>query len=318
MRLLVTGGFGYLGGRLTQFLVSKAGYEILLGSRQQARSPPWLPQVKVAQTRWDSLIGLEEICKGVDAVVHLAGMNAQDCAADPVAALEFNAVATARLLQAAVQQGVNRFIYVSTAHVYGSPLTGVITEETCPVSLHPYATSHRAGEDMVLAAHQRRDIEGVVIRLSNAYGAPAHKDANCWTLLVNDLCRQAVMNRGIVLRSSGLQQRDFIPLHDVCRAIEHLLYQPARDIGNGLFNVGGECSMTVWEMAQRIAQCCYETLAYMPKLKRPEPASNENSIALRYDISKLKHTGFCIEGDAESEITKTLRMCIAMQYSQDT
>ena len=76
-------------------------------------------------------------------------MNAQNCVTDPVAALEVNAVATARLLQAAIRQGAKRFIYLSTAHVYGSSLSGVITEETCPASLCPYAASHRAGEDVV-------------------------------------------------------------------------------------------------------------------------------------------------------------------------
>src|SRR6267143_1950356 len=116
MKLLITGGFGYLGGRLAQFL-APAGYEILLGTRRQSAPPFWLPQSKVVQTQWSSPTGLEHVCVGVDAVVHLAGMNAQDCAADPVMAVEFNAGATASLLHAAVRQRVRRFIHVSTAHV---------------------------------------------------------------------------------------------------------------------------------------------------------------------------------------------------------
>ena len=170
MRILITGGFGYLGGRLAQFLANQAGYTILLGSRQQTRPPDWLSHVEVVQTRWDSPASLEQVCIGVNAVVHLAGMNAQDCTADPAAALEVNGLTTARLLNVAIKQRVKRFIYLSTAHIYGTPLAGVITEETCPTNLHPYATSHRAGEDVVLAAHQRGEIEGIVIRLSNGYG----------------------------------------------------------------------------------------------------------------------------------------------------
>src|SRR5207245_1641136 len=105
-----------------------------------------------------------------------------------------------KLTDAAKRAGVRRVVYVSTAHVYGAPLAGVITEASCAVSLHPYATSHRAAEDVVRAAHERKTIEGVVIRLSNAYGAPVSEDANCWTLLVNDLCRQAARTKTMVLR----------------------------------------------------------------------------------------------------------------------
>lgn len=312
MRVLITGGFGYLGGRLAQSLASQAGYEILLGTRQHAETPPWLPQARVVRTKWGLPTALEKICTGVDAVVHLAGMNAQDCAADPVAALEVNGVATARMLQAAIQHGVKRFIYLSTAHVYGSPLSGVISEETCPVSLHPYATSHRAGEDVVRAAHQRGGIEGIVIRLSNAFGAPAHLNANCWMLLVNDLCRQAVQTRRVMLRSSGSQPRDFVTLHDVGRAVRYLLALPRDACGNGLFNLGGEASMTVWDMAERIANCCRETLGFVPEIVRPEPEPDEKTASLCYDIRKLKQTGFGLDGDMDGEITQTLRFCDAV------
>ncbi len=311
MRVLVTGGFGYLGGRLAQYLVSQTGDEILLGSRQQTEPPQWLPQAKVVQTRWDSLAGLEHICSAVDSVVHLAGMNAQDCATDPVAALELNAVATARLLQAAVRQGVKRLIYLSTAHVYGSPLTGVIIEETCPVSLHSYAASHRAGEDVVRAANQRGEIEGIVIRLSNAYGAPAHKDANCWMLLVNDLCRQAVTTQRMVLRSSGLQRRNFIPLTDACRAIDHLLHLSVQDLARDIFNVGGVWSPTVWEVACLVQERCTVALGFQPQLIRIPPQTGETVTELDYRFDALRQTGFQPSANKVEEIDRLLNFCKA-------
>src|SRR3546814_20189177 len=97
-------------------------------------------------------------------------MNAQNCAANPVEALEFNGVATARLVQAAARVGIRRFIYLSTAHVYCAPLTGTITEDTCPRNLHPYATSHLAGENAVLRAVKAGEISGMVLRFLNVLG----------------------------------------------------------------------------------------------------------------------------------------------------
>ena len=119
--------------------------------------------------------------------------------------------------------GVPRFLYFSTAHVYGSSLEGTITEQTCPRNLHPYATSHLAGEQAVLEAAQRGAIRGVVFRLSNAFGAPVSSEVNCWMLLVNDLCRQAVTTGELALRTAGLQLRDFVTLEDVTRAVLHVL-----------------------------------------------------------------------------------------------
>lgn len=308
MRILITGGFGYLGSRLAQHFASQGGYDIVLGSRTFQKTPEWLPQAGVINVPWDSLSGLDDVCAGVDVIIQAAGLNAQDCFADPVAALEFNGTATGRLLQAAIRQKVRRFIYFSTAHVYASPLEGLITEATCPTSLHPYATSHRAGEDLVRHALQRDQIEGIVIRLSNAFGAPAHKDANCWMLLVNDLCRQAVETRKLVLRSSGLQQRDFITLEDVCCAAEHLLGLAREQCGDGLFNVGG-VSLSVWEMTRRVEARCKAVLGFSPEIVRPEPAVNEQIASLRYDCGKLQRTGFSLKDNVDKELDDTLMMC---------
>jgi UDP-glucose 4-epimerase len=261
--------------------------------------PPWISNAEVAQTQWDSKVALEGICAGIDAIVMMAGMNAQDSQADPVGALELNALANARLLHAAVRQGVRRVIYVSTAHVYGSPLSGVITEDTCPVSLHPYATTHRAGEDVVRAAQSQGAIEGIVVRLSNAFGAPAHVDANCWMLLVNDLCRQAVMTGRMVLRSSGLQRRDFVAMADVCSAMTHLLGVgiPAR--ADALFNVGGGWSSTVLEMAHRVGERVKETGLQEPEILVGHSAEVEESGSLDYRMDRLAASGFVVEPGAQ-------------------
>jgi UDP-glucose 4-epimerase len=308
-RILITGGFGYLGGRLAKFLVSQEGYGVLLGSRRQTRSPHWLPQATAVETRWDSPQGLQKICSGVDTIVHLSGANAQDCAADPAMALEVNAVATARLMQAAIGQKVKRFIYLSTIHIYGNPLKDVITERTMSAPVHPYAYSHRAAEDVVLASHKSGEIERIVIRLSNAYGAPVEKNANCWMLLVNDLCRQAVTSGKLVLNSTGLQKRDFIPIYDVVSAIKHFIDIPIDKCGDGIFNLGGETPYRVIDLAEFIVLRCESVLGFRPEIDRPDPIQGESSPELNYQINKLKQTGFCLKGSMENEIDLTLEFC---------
>ena len=308
MRVLITGGFGFVGGRLAQHL-HQAGHHVVLGSRTVRSPPQWLREAEVVKMDWNNIEALEAVCVGLDVIIHASGMNAQDSFASPAGALAVNGVATADLLSAGCKTGVKRFIYLSTAHVYNSPLEGSITEETCPRNLHPYATSHRAGEVAVLYATQRKQIEGIVLRLSNAFGAPAHADANCWMLLVNDLCRQAVSLGSMTLRSSGFQRRDFITLHDLSRVIAHITDLSNAQTIEGVFNVGSGNSSRILDMVELIQSRCTEVLGHTPEIIRPQPAIDEQNSNLHYRVDKLLYTGFSLSNDLAFEIDQTLHMC---------
>jgi UDP-glucose 4-epimerase len=309
MRILITGGFGFVGGRLAVHL-AQAGHQIVLGSRNASSPPVWLPQAEVVQIVWNDHREIERCCGGVDVVVQAAGMNAQECSLDPVAALEFNGLATARLEAAASRAGVKKFLYLSTAHVYASPLVGIITEETCPRNLHPYATSHLAGEHAVLSASQLGKIEGIVLRLSNAFGAPMHKDVNCWMLLVNDLCKQAVQTGKLVLQTSGQQQRDFIGLTEVCLVTEHFSVGHSESKPTGVFNVGAGMSQSVLEIAQLIQKRCEQVLGFEPLLQFMQEEVNEQHPLLTYQSNNLAAFGINSNGIVNTaEIDSLLRFC---------
>lgn len=308
MRILITGGLGFIGGRLAQHL-HHAGHQIILGSRNPNMPPSWLPNAEVVKTDWNDTGSLEQACNGVDVVIQAAGLNAQDCAVDPVAALEINGLATARLLASATRAGVKRFIYLSTAHVYVSPLIGKISEKSCPCNLHPYATSHLVGENAVLGANQRKEIEGLVLRLSNVFGAPTHKHANCWMLLANDLCRQAVQTRQLVLRSSGLQKRDFIAMADVCRATEHLSICTNDAYSSNVINIGSGVSQSIVQMAQFIQQRCLVLFGYEPTLEFPTFGGSENTEMLEYQTDRLTELGLGLGIEKELEIDRLLTFC---------
>ena len=308
-RILIIGGFGFIGGRLAVQL-AQAGHHIVLGTRSSQKAPDWLPEAAVTQIQWDANVALEASCKNIDVVIQAAGMNAQDCAADPVAGLAFNGVSTSRCLASAIRAGVKRFVYLSTAHVYASPLSGTITEETCPHNLHPYATSHLAGEHAVLGANQREQIQGIVLRLSNTFGAPIHKDANCWMLLINDLCRQAVQTRQLVLQSNGLQHRDFIALGDVCRVVERLADAHGESMRCSIFNVGAGVSHSVLAMAQLIQQRCLSVLGFEPELRRAQGRDDQHPLKLTYRADNLAALGINFDSsDNVAEIDSLLRYC---------
>ena len=306
--ILVTGGLGYVGGRVARALLGARHPLTLLGRRPPERVPAWAAAARVVRCDLaDPAADLAAHLHDVDTIVHLAALNEIDSGRDPVAALEVNGVASLRLLRAAATAGVRRFVYFSTAHVYGAPLVGRLDEQSLARPRHPYAITHRVTEDFVLAAHDSGTLQGLVLRLSNGTGAPADHGTDRWTLLGNDLCRQAVRDRALVLRSSGLQPRDFIGLDEVARAVEHFLARD--DWGDGLFNLGLGRSALVWDMVRLIAARCQAVLGFTPIITRPDPQPGEVAPVLDYRVDKLMAAGFVPRDTLADEVDATLRLC---------
>jgi UDP-glucose 4-epimerase len=311
-RVLLTGGTGYLGGRIVQGLVQDAAIDLLLVTRHANQvQPGWLQRATMQHIDVDSPSDWVNACEGVDQVIHLISPNAGACGLDPEEAIRVNIVLTKRVLDAAITAGVRRFVYMSSAHVYGN-LSGLITEECLTTARHPYGITKQAAESFVLAAHDQRQIEAIVFRLSNSYGNPTHSDVNAWMLLVNDLCRQAVMQHELRLRSSGVQVRDFIPIGDAVGAVQHALSLPADKIGNGLFNLGGDDAVSIQTMAERVANRCEARLGFLPSIHHPPAQPNEQSRFLQYSSEKLKSTGFKPARQINEEIDATLEFCQRM------
>jgi len=306
--ILVTGGLGYLGGRLTSFFQDQ-GYYLKVGTRQVLDSPQWLTNGCVVNMDFGSEGSLLAACQDVDIIIHLAALNHMDCAANPELALQVNTLGTLRLLRAAECSGVEQFVYFSTAHVYGSPLEGKISEHSLTRPIHSYALTHKFAEDYVLAERAKKSLKSMVIRLSNSFGSPMSTQVNCWSLLVNDLCKQAVETRHLKLNSAGLQRRDFVAISDVQRAVLHLLKLTNDELGDGLFNLGGQWSPRVIEMVLLIQKRCGAVLGYEPDIICPPVTKVEEDSLLVYDVDKLLATGFSLKKDIENEIDKLLLFC---------
>lgn len=309
--VLITGGLGYVGGRIALALRQSGQFQLRLATRSALTAAPvWLPGAETVTLDVTSEADLDSACKGVSSIIHLAALNERECLADPQRALVVNGIGTLRLLQSAQRAGVGRFVYFSTAHVYGAPLTGRIDESSVPRPIHPYAITHRVAEDFVLAAHAARMLTGVVLRMSNGFGAPAHAGVNRWTLIVNDLCRQAATTGKLSMRSAGLDQRNFIALADVGRASLHMLNLANESIGDGLYNLGGRTSMRVIDLAELIAQRCEVILGHRPPIVHPV-ATGEVPPTLDYRSDRLSATGFDVSASMNDEIDATLRLCQA-------
>jgi UDP-glucose 4-epimerase len=310
-KVFITGGLGFVGGRLSYFLQNKPEFNVIVSSRKKIDElPDNFNKTNIEVVDYFSFCDDEKISflKNINIIIHLAALNEVDCVKYPQRAIEFNVWQTVDLIKKAQIADVKNFIYFSTVHVYASPLIGSYNEGSNCRAAHPYSITHKAAEDYVLAERDRGNINSIVIRLSNSFGSPAFDTSDRWTLLVNDICKQAVTENQITLHSNGKQKRDFITLYDVENAVYLLLNSKKEELFDGIINLASEKALKVIEMAEMV-QNQYENL-YSEKIIIQK--SNKEDILnddLKIDITRLKSIGFVPENDFEKEISDMLKFC---------
>lgn len=306
-KILITGGQGYLGGRVAiHFLLNN--YEVKIASTKNTINFNKYIGCELVVISWDNLETLQNAIRDVDYIIHASGLNSIDCENDPALALKINALGTANLLEA-VQKSttVKKIIYFSTAHVYKSPLLGIIDEGTCPVNLHPYATSHRAAEDVILYSGLKSTTTNIVLRLSNAFGSPINPENNCWMLLVNDLCRQAVVNKKLKITSNKNQSRDFISISQILSTLKFLIEEKC---DSGVYNLGSGISRSIIEIAEIIQNRTNILFGYIPEIQLNNNFNYQTSdTPFIYKVDKLEALGIKINNSEFEEIDNLLKFC---------
>src|SRR5574337_93549 len=306
MLLLVTGGLGYLGGRIVQALAGRPEVRVRVLAHGGRPLPHGFPDA-VEVRRGDVLepASLRGICDGVTHVIHLAGLDQAACRKSPADALLVSGIGTLNVAEEAAAAGVRRFLFLSSIHVYGAASTDRLREEAPLRPANPYGVSRMAGEAFAGMVTRRRGMSAVVLRVSNGYGPPAYPGTTCWNLVVNDLCRQAVRRGEIVLRGAGTETRDFVAVTDIVRAIELLAAAPDARLGDGVFNIGGD---RLWRILE-IAECVREAFADISGRHVPihlgAAASTEPPIP-PVDISRARALGYAPSVDLRGEVRRTL------------
>ena len=307
--VLLTGGFGTLGGRISANLSKNPEINLRLASRQKRQPPSWAPKAEVCVVDFENQNSIKQMLHEVTHVVHLAALNDYECRAEPEKAQLVNVEYTRRVVEQAGQLKKLRFIYLSTIQVYGNSLTGVITETSPTDPQDAYSKTHLDAERIVEHAHNTQQLEGVRLRSANGFGAPMSPDAKIWQIIANDLCRQAVETKKLTLKSHGLQSRNFVPFTDVCSAVYHSLGMSPQQTGDGLFNLGGRKTLQIIQMAELVATRCGTVLGFTPKIEKPNETPDSVPPAFEYSSDKLLATGFILNCDLEREIDSLLQSC---------
>jgi UDP-glucose 4-epimerase len=224
-KILITGGSGYIGSRLSLYLSQKAFDIIPLCNSKIPDNREWIQSMHIVlqgDLREQATLNKIEAVKP-DAIIHLVSLDHNQSGINIQQTLQVNVQSTWELLSLSSSIELEKFIYFSTTQVYGQTSENVVTENTKLQPNNAYGLTHKMSEDLVDFYKRSKNLDAVSLRLSNSYGEPVFHDANCWSLVVNDLCKSAFLHKKIALNSDGLATRDFIHYSTICSAVEQLL-----------------------------------------------------------------------------------------------
>jgi dTDP-glucose 4,6-dehydratase len=257
VRLLVTGGAGFIGSHYVRSLLTGAyGPQpdvavTVLDAFTYAGNPanldPVRGDVRLTVVTGDvaDQVAVTAVMAGHDVVVNFAAESHVDRSiAGPAAFVRTNVLGAQVLLEAAREFGVGRFLQVSTDEVYGSIAQGSWTEDTPLAPSSPYAASKAAADLVALAYARTFDMDVVVTRGSNTYG-PYQYPEKLVPLFVTNL----LDGLPVPLYGDGEHRRDWLHVDDHCRGIQLALTagRPGR-----VYHVGGGTELTNRQLTDRL------------------------------------------------------------------
>lgn len=239
MRVVVTGGAGFIGGHLASAFVQSGDETICFDNLTEGREENCQGATLVVGDVTDEG-SLLRVFGDVEVVVHLAAMRSvARSVEDPVGTDRVNAGGTLRVLEAARQRGVRRVIVTSSSSVYGG-VAPVPTSEPARLSPRsPYAASKVAGEHYAAVYRHVFGLETVVLRPFNIFGPRQNADSP-YSGVISLFIAAALEGRSPVIFGDGTQSRDFTYVDDAVAAFRlaatasyDRLHSPAYNVGAG-------------------------------------------------------------------------------------
>lgn len=244
MRILVIGGSGYVGSWIVDCL-RRSGHSVYILSRSESNEFSFKADV----TDVSSLKLVFE--NNFDTVIYAVGFSDQSPDNYYSSLLKVNVNGLRNVLECIKAKDIRHFIYISSFHVYGKT-SGEIDESCALNPASDYGLAHSFCEQYVRQFHQQHGLNYEILRLTNGYGCPISCESGNWTLLINDLSKQAFVNESIVIKSNPNQLRDFIWLGSLCRVILEILN--LKDSLNDVFNVSSGKAYSLKSVAEVVQQ----------------------------------------------------------------
>lgn len=282
MRILVTGGAGFIGAHLANRLHGE-GHLVRVLDNLSSGDPTALVQgINVTRGDVRDVPKLWSLLQGVDIVYHLAAL--VSVPASVLYPREYNDVnvgGTVALLEACRDVGVRRVIFASSATVYGDQQVKPVSENLPPHPAVPYAVSKLAAERYLFTIGKLEGFETVALRVFNAYG-PGQQLPPAHAPVIPLFMHQIIGGGSVVVFGDGSQTRDFVYIDDVVEALASAA--TASGIDQQVINVGSGEETSLGQLIERISATTGAKADVIYNTDKPGGISN-----LVADLTKARH-----------------------------
>lgn len=279
MKILITGGAGFIGSHLVDYCLDQ-DHEVIVIDNFETGSRKNLEHIKsrnlkVIDCDIRNYDLLASYFKNVDWVFHLAGLaDIVPSIEKPETYHEVNVTGTLNVLRAAAKFNVERFIYAASSSCYGIPKNYPTNENELISPMYPYALTKKMGEDLVLHWGQVYGLQVNSLRLFNVYGTRS-RTKGAYGAVFGVFLAQKLAGKPFTVIGDGKQSRDFIYVTDVVSA----MYQVCNSKVTGeIYNIGTGIPQSI----NKLVSLLDGKVAYIPK----RPGEPEVTHA---DISKIKN-----------------------------
>lgn len=296
MKILITGGAGFIGSHLAAHCCGRATVRVLDNLRTGHRRNLDGLDVEFIEGSILDRGRLAAAMAGVDYVYHLAALvSVAESVASPHACVELNVTGLLSVLEAAAAAGVRKLCFASSAAVYGDNPVVPKREEMAPEPKSPYAVTKLDGEFYCRQFHDTGRLETVALRFFNVFG-PRQDPSGPYGAAVPIFFREAFAGRPITIHGDGGQTRDFIHVEDIVGALDFVTMRPGL---TGVFNAGYGSQVTVLQLAKRIVALANSPseIAFGP----PRAGDVRHSCA---SVERLRAAGWKPAGDLDSGLTR--------------
>lgn len=228
MRVIVTGGAGFIGSHLVHKLLDE-GHEVTVLdnlSTGKRHNLPGHPRLKLVIGDVADVEAVRSTLQGQDVVFHLAAVaSVQASIDDPLRTQRTNLQGSVTLMEAAKQAGVQRFLFASSAAVYGDAENLPISESLKPKPMSPYAADKLAAEHYLAHYHRQGWLSGTVFRFFNVFG-PRQDPSSPYSGVISIFAERSGRQQGVTIYGDGRQTRDFVFVRDLVDVLYNSLDWP--------------------------------------------------------------------------------------------
>ncbi len=252
MHVLITGGAGFIGSHTTRRLLSQGHQVTVLDNLSNGRREnlPENPNLRLVVGDIADPTAVTDALDGTDRVLHLAAqVSVVASVEEPRRSCHDNLLGYVTVLDGARRAGINRFVYASSAAVYGQPSELPLRETSAPAPSSPYGLEKLVNDRYATLYRELHSLSTLGMRYFNVYG-PGQDPSSPYSGVISCFVDRLSKGQNLTVHGDGLQTRDFVYVGDVAQANITALSSTAE----GVLNIGTGSSCTLLELIETLGK----------------------------------------------------------------